>query len=269
MQYALQVFEYEDHRKFRTIDRNGEPWFVLADVCRELEIGNPSEAAKRLDDDERDTLINNEGIADRRVQSLVIINESGLYSLILTSRKPAARKFKKWVTADVLPAIRRTGSYGRQRGAPAFIRRFNENWGRIELGHFSVISELVVRLWGRLEQVGHTMADRAMDGTELRPDVSVGKLFAAWLRDNHPAIPHNFSYYMHWTPQKEIEARQYANSMWPLFVEFVDTVWIEQHSERYFLTRDPAALPFLPKLLPGADKPKPGMTRRITGGKAA
>lgn len=147
MQYALKVFEYENSRKFRTIDRNGEPWFVLSDVCRELEIGNPSDAARRLDDDEKDTLVNIEGIADSRVQSLVIINESGLYSLILTSRKPAARKFKKWITAEVLPTIRRTGGYGGAK-TPAFIRRYTANWNRIDSGHFSVISELTIRLWG-------------------------------------------------------------------------------------------------------------------------
>jgi prophage antirepressor-like protein len=80
MQYSLQVFEYEDRRQFRVIDRNGEPWFVLTDVCRELEIGNPSDAARRLDDDERDALDIVDPIG--RLQKTNIINESGLYSLI-------------------------------------------------------------------------------------------------------------------------------------------------------------------------------------------
>lgn len=76
--------------------RYGNPWFVLADVCRVLEIGNPSQAVSRLDNDERDTLTNNEGIigcganVDARAQSITIVNESGLYSLVPTSRKPAA-----------------------------------------------------------------------------------------------------------------------------------------------------------------------------------
>ncbi|MGR0183176.1 BRO-N domain-containing protein [Azospirillum aestuarii] len=94
----------------RIVDHVGDPRFVLADVCRVLEIGNPSDAARRLDDDEKDAL----DIIDPmgRTQNATAINESGLYSLILTSRKPAAKRFKKWVTAEVLPAIRRTGSYG-------------------------------------------------------------------------------------------------------------------------------------------------------------
>ena len=100
------------------ITRDGEPWFVLADVCRVLEIGNPSDAARRLDDDEKHTLDNVEGGKINGLGTVgampIVINESGLYSLILTSRKPAAKRFKKWVTGDVLPTIRKTGNYGAQ-----------------------------------------------------------------------------------------------------------------------------------------------------------
>jgi prophage antirepressor-like protein len=72
----------------------------------------------------------------------VVINESGLYNLILSSRKPEAKRFKKWVTSEVLPSIRKTGSYNGR--VPAFIRRYNENWDRVEAGYFLVISELVI-----------------------------------------------------------------------------------------------------------------------------
>lgn len=260
MQYAMKVFEYNDQNQFRVFDRNGEPWFVLSEVCRELEIANPSDAASRLDEDEKDSL----GITDSigRKRRTPIINESGLFSLILTSRKPAAKRFKKWVTAEVLPSIRKTGGY---RGkVPAFIRRFNENWDRVENGHFSVINELVTRLWGRLEMAGHVMADRAPNGTENRPDVSVGRRFAAWLDENHPSVCADFSYYMHKTPEAEIEARQYPISMLPLFIEFVDTVWIPDHAEQYLSKRDAAALPYLPRLLPANDKPRPGMIKART-----
>ena len=91
----------------------GEPWFVLADVCRVLEVGNPSDAARRLDEDEKATLDNIEGRPGHGAQSFAIISESGLYSLILTSRKLAAKRFKKWVTAEVLPSIRKTDRYAR------------------------------------------------------------------------------------------------------------------------------------------------------------
>ena len=260
MQYALQVFETEDHIEFRTFNRNGEPWFALSDVCRALEIANPRDAASRLDSDEKDAV----GITDAigRTQSQTIINESGLYSLILTSRKEGAKRFKKWVTSEVLPSIRRTGGYGGK--VPAFIRRYNDNWDRVDTGYFSVISELTVRLWGRLEQVGHIMADKAKDGVELRPDVSVGRRLADWLRDNHPSVSTSFTYYIHKADQVEFEARQYPNSLLPLFIEYVDTVWIPECAEDYFKSRDAAALPHLPKLLPSAGKPRAGMMTRQT-----
>jgi prophage antirepressor-like protein len=262
MQYALKVFEYQNHEKFRIIDRNGEPWFVLVDVCRELEIANSSDAASRLDPDERDTLGITDGMG--RSKPHTVINESGLYSLILTSRKEGAKRFKKWVTSEVLPAIRKTGSYHGMARIPAFIRRYNANWASVDNGHFSVINELTTRLWGRLEMVGHTMADRAPDGKELRPDNSVGRLFSDWLTENHPTVCTNFTYYPHKTPEWEGPARQYPNSLLPLFIEFVDTVWIPEHSERYMRTRDPAALPYLPKLLPSPTKPKIGMMKGRT-----
>ena len=246
MQYTMQIFEYEDNDQFRVIDREGEPWFVLTEVCKKIGIANPRDAASRLDDDEKDGV----GISDAmgREQKTTVISESGLYSLVLRSPKPEAKRFKKWITSEVLPSIRKTGSYGGH--VPAFIKRYNENWNRVSAGHFSVINELVVRLWGRLEMVGHMMADRAPNGTQLRPDTSVGKLFAKWLDENHPRLSGSHSMYSHKTDEWEGDARQYPNSMLPLFIEFVDNVWIPEHSERYFNTRDPAALPHLPKLLP-------------------
>jgi len=246
MQYAMQVFQFEDETDFRVIDRNGEPWFVLSDVCRKLGIGNPSDAARRLDLDEKDDLDIIDPIG--RSQNSKVINESGLYSLILTSRKPEAKRFKKWITSEVLPEIRKTGSYSGR--IPAFIRRYNENWDRVDHGYFSVISELVVRLWGRLEMVGHIMADKAPNGRENRPDVSVGRLFADWLRENHPQHANKHKFYSHKTKEWEGEARQYPREMLALYIEFVDDIWIPEHAERYFNTRDPAALPHLPKLLP-------------------
>lgn len=106
---AIVPFQFGDE-PIRIYDRDGHPWFVLVDVCRVLGIGNPSDAAKRLDEDERDALDITDPIG--RTQSVTIVNESGLWSLVLTSRKPAAKTFKKWITAEVLPSLRRTGSFG-------------------------------------------------------------------------------------------------------------------------------------------------------------
>ncbi len=255
IQHALKVFEYEDDRPFRIFDRDGEPWFSLADICRELDITNVGNASARLDDDEKSSIRNPDVTSTGGNPNLIIVSESGLYSLILTSRKPEAKRFKKWVTKEVLPSIRKTGGYS--GSTPAFIRRYNQNWDRVSQGHFSVLNELVVRLWGRFEHLGHIMADKAPCGTENRPDTSVGITFSRWLKKNHADVSDNYSLYIHWTPAKEVEARQYPMSMLPLFHEFLDTEWIPERAEAYFHTRDPAALPHVAHLLPSRSRPTP------------
>lgn len=101
-----------DNHAFRVTDRDGQPWFALADVCAVLEIANVGGAGARLDDDERDSIRNTNANQGPGNPSIVIINESGLYKLILRSRKASAKRFSKWVTSEVLPSIRRTGGYG-------------------------------------------------------------------------------------------------------------------------------------------------------------
>lgn len=107
----LTVFNNEEFGEIRTITIDDEPWFVAADVCNALDIGNPSQAISRLDEDEKMiTLISNEG--NRRGNpNVTVVNEPGLYTLILSSRKPGTKAFKRWVTHDILPAIRKTGGY--------------------------------------------------------------------------------------------------------------------------------------------------------------
>lgn len=106
----MQVFKYEDN-EVRTVEQGGEVWWVLADVCRVLEIQNNRNVARRLDEDEKGVhLMDTLGGG----QKLTIISESGLYKVILRSDKPEAKKFTRWVTHEVLPTIRRTGGYGNQ-----------------------------------------------------------------------------------------------------------------------------------------------------------
>lgn len=92
---------------------DGEPWFVAKDICQVLGIANHKDAVSRLDEDERDGV----GITDPigRQQTVTVVSESGLYALIFQSRKPEARKFRKWVTSEVLPSIRKKGYYGMKK----------------------------------------------------------------------------------------------------------------------------------------------------------
>ena len=104
----IQIFNYNSV-EVRTIQKDGEPWFVLRDVCNVLGLGTPARVAERLDPDE----VSQTHITDSmgRQQETTIINESGLYNVILRSDKPEAKPFRKWVTSEVLPTIRRHGMY--------------------------------------------------------------------------------------------------------------------------------------------------------------
>ena len=104
----IQKFVNEQFGEIRTTTINGEPWFVAKDVCDILEVGNPSQALSRLEKDEKNTIILNEGIGN---PNKAVISESGFYTLVLSSRKKIAKPFRLWVTREVLPQIRQTGGY--------------------------------------------------------------------------------------------------------------------------------------------------------------
>lgn len=106
----ITSWNYESS-EVRTVQVNGEPWFVLADVCKVLEISNSRNISSRLEPDEKGvTLVDTLG----GTQQMTIINESGLYAVVLRSDKPQAKPFRKWVTSEVLPSIRKHGSYSVQ-----------------------------------------------------------------------------------------------------------------------------------------------------------
>ena len=105
----VTIFKYEENKLVRTMNIGDEPWFVLKDVCDVLGLSTPARVAERLDSDEvsQAHLIDSMG----RSQEMTIISESGLYNVILRSDKPEAKPFRKWVTAVVLPSIRKNGGY--------------------------------------------------------------------------------------------------------------------------------------------------------------
>ncbi|MGO9673563.1 MAG: Bro-N domain-containing protein, partial [Methylocella sp.] len=109
------VFTFEN-QAIRTIAKNDETWFVAADVCKALEIQDTSDAIERIEEDEKGKeLIPTLG----GLQKLLTVNEYGLYTLIIRSDKPKAREFRRWITHDVLPSIRKTGRYeARQQDQP-------------------------------------------------------------------------------------------------------------------------------------------------------
>lgn len=145
MSAEIIPFDFEANA-VRVVMIEDAPWWVAADVCRVLEISNTRDALSRLDEDERDGV----GITDAigRSQTMNVINESGFYKLVLTSRKPAAKRFTKWVTAEVLPALRTRGRYEMPRQA---VDPFAANAARVahvadHLSGLAGLEELVLRI---------------------------------------------------------------------------------------------------------------------------
>lgn len=142
----LQTFNY-GAAPIRTVQKDGEPWFVLKDVCEILGLGSPHKVFDRLDDDERGR---NQIPTLGGKQEMACINESGLYNVILRSDKPEAKPFRKWVTAEVLPTIRKTGGYVNDEDA--FIQTYLPNADEATRDMFRNTLKTVRQLNAKIEQ---------------------------------------------------------------------------------------------------------------------
>lgn len=138
---------------------DGEPWFVAKDVCKCLEIGNSSQALSYLDEDEKGVIISD---TPGGPQSLSIISEPGLYSLILRSRKPQARAFKRWITHEVLPALRRSGHYSMPSSTSSTAPAIDADLARRMLDRLTIIEQQLAPL---KEKASRFDAFLAVDGT--------------------------------------------------------------------------------------------------------
>ena len=109
MQNQLQIFENREFGKIRVIEKDGQPWFVGKDITDVLAYQNNRDAVKvHVDDEDKAAVVIHDG---RQKRKMIVINESGLYSLILSSKLPTAKTFKRWVTSEVLPSVRQHGAY--------------------------------------------------------------------------------------------------------------------------------------------------------------
>jgi len=162
MNNTLTIFDFEDNA-VRVIDQDGLPWFVASDVCRVLDISNSRDAVSDLDDDEKTVASSNVATTDVKIpnRGLTIISESGLYALIFKSRKEEAKKFRKWITSEVIPAIRKTGKY---EIAPEFAEQPVENeWDdfRDRLDHQAAHVADMMREVMELSRVGSFPQERS------------------------------------------------------------------------------------------------------------
>lgn len=147
MDKSLQVFQFEQ-KDIRIVMKDGEPWWVAKDVCDVLEHSNSRMALEALDEDEKGV---SKVYTPGGGQEMNVINESGVYTLIMRSNKPEAKRFRKWVTSEILPQIRKTGSYSvRPDGANESMKRADAmlNNSRVRLAQF--LREAVRDIWDDL-----------------------------------------------------------------------------------------------------------------------
>jgi len=173
MNTSLQLFNFKN-QPIRVVMIDGEPWFIASDVCQVLDIVNVSQAVESLDEDERNTISIRDGI--RGNPNKLCINEPGLYGLVLVSRKSEAKEFKRWLKWDVLPSIRKTGSYSVPTGwiNDKFARRQEKNHHLRVAGRFTID-----------EATDDMAASRVFQGLDFSsdafPDTSIGKGFWPWV----------------------------------------------------------------------------------------
>lgn len=162
----LKIFENPEFGEIRTVEVKGEPWFVGKDVATVLGYSNTKDAISRHvdDDDKRGSRFP----TPSGVQNMTIINESGLYSLILGSKLPKAKEFKHWVTSEVLPALRKTGSYSLRP-----MTQYQE--ASLSLQKAKLMLKLAEQYEGTYRQVLHAHATKEMTGEFLLPLPVLGR----------------------------------------------------------------------------------------------
>lgn len=163
----MQVFNNDEFGSVRTVIKDGEPWFVAVDVCKALEIKNNRDALGRLDDDEKG-VVSTDTLGGE--QEVGVVNESGLYTLVLGSRKPEAKTFKRWITHDVIPTIRKTGGY--VANDDLFVETYFGDADESMKSAFRATLERVRRLNEEKKALNETVAVQSQQIAEMRPKVT-------------------------------------------------------------------------------------------------
>jgi prophage antirepressor-like protein len=223
---ALQIFTYKKN-EIRTVVVNGEIYFVASDVCTLLELGNVSQAVSRVKEKHKTNIIINDVIG--RSRSTLCINEPGLYHLLFTSRKPEAEAFQDWVYEEVLPSIRKTGSYSIEQRAPqkpaptlsdALRQRAFLNEKRVPPTLFSTQCEFA----RELHYVGDFL-DASLD-YEASLEASVGRCFSSYIREVLPLLDTERCKYRHQLPSgRVVDAWAYPIGYLPHFRRWLYTVY--------------------------------------------
>lgn len=253
----LQVFKYQSEEEqmfneIRTIEQeNGSILFCALDVAKMLGYSNPHDAISKHCKYLVKCEVPHPQNPNKQLE-LIFISEGDVYRLIIKSKLPSAEKFEKWLFDEVVPSIRTKGYYGKidRTALPNFIERYKDNYHKLPRDYFSVISEMYVRLYLELEKVGYSVPDKGEHGKQMMPDISVGRGFAKFLRDHNSEFYDTCKTYVHTFPDgREVNANMYHIDALPMFIRYINEVWIPNNATNYFRERDPLALDYLPKLL--------------------
>jgi prophage antirepressor-like protein len=252
----VEIFKFESSEEqmlneIRTAEIDGEIWFVASDVTNILGYSNGRDAVSRH--------CKTKGVVKHDIptqsgnQTATLINEPNVYRLTVKSKLKSAEKFEEWLFEEVIPSIRKRGFYGKidRSQAPNFYLRYKDNLHKIDRNYFSVISELFVTLNAELEKVGYEIPDKGENGKQIMPDISVGRMFANYLKATNSEFNETHKYYDHSFPdnRQDVEARMYPIEALATFRKFVFNKWIPENAQKYFKERDPIALDYLPKLI--------------------
>lgn len=213
MENMIKIFESEEFGQIRTVIKNGEPWFVLADVCKALEISNSRMVAGRLDSDE---LMSVKLTSGEQCREMTAVSESGLYDVILRSDKPQAKPFRKWITTKILPTIRRTGGYVANEDMfienyLPFLEEPYRNLFRLQMTAINKLNERIrhdeplVEFANQVSNTDNLIDMNAMAKLAVEENIPIGRnrLFR-WLRENEILMSDNLPY------QKYIDRRYFA-----------------------------------------------------------
>lgn len=252
----LQIFKFQtpEENRFnaiRTIEIEGEIWFVAADVTNILGYVNGKDAVDRHC--KTKGILKQDIPTQNGIHSATLISEPNVYRLIIKSQLSSADLFESWLFEEVLPSIRKKGYYGKidRSQVPNFYIRYQDNFHKIDKNYFSVISELFITLNAELEKVGYQIPNTSQDGQQIMPDISVGKMFAAYLKKIGSEFHGTHKFYKHSFPdsREDVDAKMYPIEAIPVFRRFIYEKWIPENAQKYFKERDPLALDYLPKLL--------------------
>ena len=224
----LTIFEFQKNH-VRVVEHQGEPWWVAADVCEILEHSNVSKAVSRLDEDEK-------GITDVYTpggsQQMLCVNESGLYHLIFTSRKKEAKVFRRWVTDEVLPSIRKTGGYSLSKPSKEQIftrdvqSRCIRNEKLLPAGYWCVVTEMWREAW-TLEAFQKELKPSSL------PDGSCGTKWRNHLKHiNHPLLTKSYQEYLYIPNNKN----RFKVWVYPNELLFTFRQWLREEYAAYYRT---------------------------------